>query len=75
MDMTGYLGKKVDIFCEDGKKYSGYVFDVLDADDSDSGVDCIELDPLEKECLIEIPSDEIIKVKIDTAFKEFDFRH
>ena len=28
MDMIGFLGKKVDLVCNDGKQFSGYVFDV-----------------------------------------------
>ena len=34
MEMIGYLGKKVDLTCKDGKQFSGYIFDVLDAEDS-----------------------------------------
>ena len=32
MEMIGYLGKKVDLTCKDGKQFSGYIFDVLDAE-------------------------------------------
>ena len=28
MDMTGYLGKKIDMICVNGKKYSGYICDI-----------------------------------------------
>lgn len=31
MRMIGYLGKKVDIVCKDGKQFSGYVSDVSDS--------------------------------------------
>lgn len=74
MDMIGYLGKKVDLKCTDGEKYSGYVFDVIDAEEAGSGRDSIELSPLDKMHLIEIPIDEISDIEVDKRFKEFDFR-
>lgn len=74
MNMIGYLGKKVDLTCVDGKKFSGYVFDVLDAEDSGIGKECIDLDPLDGMYVIAIPVDEIAKVSIDSRYKEFDFR-
>lgn len=74
MDMTGFLGKKVDIICVDGQKLSGYVFDVLDSEDSDIGSDCIDLAQIDEECVIEVPIDEISDVSVDTRYKEFDFK-
>ena len=55
MKMIGYLGKKVDLTCKDGKQFSGYIFDVLDAEDSD----CVDIDPIDSDCIIEIPVDDM----------------
>ena len=74
MEMIGYLGKKVDLTCKDGKQFSGYIFDVLDAEDSDIGKDCVDIDPIDSDCIIEIPVDDIEAVSVDTRFREFDFR-
>lgn len=74
MEMIGYLGKKVDLTCKDGKQFSGYIFDVLDAEDSDIGKDCVDIDPIDSDCIIEIPVDDIAAVSVDTRFREFDFR-
>lgn len=74
MDMIGYLGKKVNIICVGGEKFSGYVFDVLKQDESDIGEESIELDPIDRKVLIEIPIREIKDVKVDNKYKEFDFR-
>ena len=74
MDMIGYLGKKVDLTCKDGKQFSGYIFDVLDAEDSDIGKDCVDIDPIDSDCIIEIPVDDIATVSADSRFREFDFR-
>lgn len=59
MEMIGYLGKKVDLTCKDGKQFSGYIFDVLDAEDSDIGRDCVDIDPIDSDCIIEIPVDDM----------------
>ncbi len=75
MEMIGYLGKKVDITCTDGAKYSGYVCEVSDAEDSDIGCDSIEFSPLDSKHAIEIPIEDILDVKVDTRYREFDFRH
>ena len=74
MAMIGYLGKKVDLICKDGKKFSGYVFDVLDAEDSEIGSDCIEIAPLDREAIIVIACDDISKIEVDEEFTSFDFR-
>ena len=74
MDMIGFLGKKVDVKCSDGKLFSGHVFDVLDAEDSDIGVECVDIAPLDSDCIIEIASKDIIDVRVDDRYKEFDFR-
>ena len=74
MDMIGYLGKKVDLELADGKKYSGYIVDVTDAEDSDIGEDSIDLDPLDKVCAIVLPVSEIKSVVVDPKYREFDFR-
>lgn len=74
MEMIGYLGKKVDLTCKDGKQFSGYVFDVLDAEDSDIGKDCVDIDPIDSLCIIEIPVEDIASVSVDSRYREFDFR-
>jgi hypothetical protein len=74
MDMIGYLGKKVDLSCKDGEKFSGYVFDILDEDDSESGCKSIELSPIDAMHLVEIAIEDIEEIKVDLRFKEFDFR-
>ena len=74
MEMIGFLGKKVDLELTDGKKYSGYIVDVTEAEDSDIGEDSIDLDPLDKLCAIVLPVSEIKSVKVDSEYKEFDFR-
>ena len=74
MDMTGYLGKKVDLVCKDGEIYSGYVFDILDAEESGIGCDAIDLPPLDVMKIVTIPVADIDKMQVDDKFKEFDFR-
>lgn len=74
MEMIGYLGKKVDINCIDGKSYSGYITEVYDQEDSSIGCDSVEISPIDKVYAIEIPAAEIIDVKIDQRYKVFDFR-
>ena len=68
--MTGYLGKKVDIKC-DNATFSGYIFDILEADDSSSGEDSIELSLIDKEAVVEIAISDIIDITVDPRFKEF----
>ncbi len=72
--MTGYIGKKVDIVLADGKEFSGYVTDYFDADDSSVGEASIELSPLDKEVLYELPVSEIKSITVDDNFKIIDFR-
>lgn len=73
MEMTGFLGKKVDIVCKDGKTFSGYVFDVLNAEDSDIGKDCIDIAPLDQMHLVEIAISDIADIKKDISYIELDF--
>ena len=75
MHMIDYLGKKVELICKDGKKFSGYVFDVVDAEDSDIGSDCIEIAPMDREVIIVISVDDILEIQIDKNYKFFDFCH
>lgn len=75
MEMTGFLGKKVDIVCKDGKTFSGYVFDVLNAEDSDIGKDCIDIAPLDQMHLVEIAINDIADIKKDISYIELDFRN
>ena len=74
MDLIGCLGKKVDILCKDGQIVSGYVSDVSDAEDSDIGVESVEISPVDKTHMIEIPVDDIESVTVDERFVEIDFR-
>ena len=74
MDMTGFLGKKVDLICRDGEKISGYVFDVLDSEDSGIGVDAVDIAPLDTMHTVSIPLTDIADVKIDSAYRDIDFR-
>ena len=74
MEMTGYLGKKVDIECVDGQKYSGYVFEVHDAEESDIGQECVDIALLDAEAVLEIAIDDIAKVEEDSRFRVFDFQ-
>ncbi|MBR3354582.1 MAG: hypothetical protein IKG47_04400 [Oscillospiraceae bacterium] len=73
--MTDYLGRKVNLVCKDGKKFSGYVFDVVNAEDSDIGSDCIEIAPIDREVIIVIAVEDILEIQIDKNYKFFDFRH
>lgn len=75
MHMTDYLGRKVNLVCKDGKKFSGYVFDVVNAEDSDIGSDCIEIAPIDREVIIVIAVEDILEIQIDKNYKFFDFRH
>lgn len=74
MDMTGYLGKKVDLICKDGKEFSGYVYDLLEAEESDLGKDSVEIAPLDVMHTVLLELDDVEKVVVDTRYKEFDFR-
>lgn len=73
MDMIGFLGKKVDIMCKDGEGYSGYVFDVQDAEDSCIGCDSFDIVPLDREVIISIPVGDVESVTVDSRYREFDF--
>ena len=75
MHMTDYFGRKVNLVCKDGKKFSGYVFDVVNAEDSDIGSDCIEIAPIDREVIIVIAVEDILEIQIDKNYKFFDFRH
>ena len=74
MEMTGFLGKKVDLTCKDGKKFSGHVFDILDAEDSDIGADCIDIALLDSLSIVEIAKKDIFEIKADESYREFNFR-
>ncbi len=74
MDIIGFLGKKVDLVCTDGEKYSGYVFDVLDEEESGIGVESIDLSPLDVDYLIAIPVDDIKEITVDERYRELNFR-
>lgn len=72
---TKYLGKMVDLTFKDGSAYSGYVFEVYAAEDSDMGCDSIEISPLETMHTIEFAIEEIADIQVDDRFRTFDFRH
>lgn len=74
MDMTGYLGKKADVITKDGV-FTGYVFDVLDSDDSDIGKDSIDIALLDREAVVEIALEDIIRVDIDESYPIYDFHN
>ncbi|MBR0374749.1 MAG: hypothetical protein IJH91_09520 [Mogibacterium sp.] len=74
MEMIGYLGRKVDVVLKDKQHFSGYVFDCLEAEDSDIGEDCIDLAPLDSECIIAIPIKDILTIVPDDRYRTFDFR-
>ena len=69
-DMTGYFGKKVDVQCGD-KIFSGYIFDAYEAEDSDIGKDCIDINLIDKMAIVEIAIEDIDKITIDPKYKEF----
>ena len=73
MDLIGYLGKKVDLTCKDGKRFSGHVFDVLEGEDSDLGVDSIEIAPLDVQTIVVIPVADVIDITVDNRYRSFDF--
>lgn len=73
MDITGYLGKKVDLTCKDGKRFSGYVYDILDAEDSDIHEDCIDISLLETEAIVEIAISDIRSFTVDENYRVIDF--
>ena len=73
MDMLGFLGKKVDLVCNDGKQFSGYVFDVSDAEDSDIGCDSVDIALLDREAVVVLPVEDITQVTVDDSYEEIDF--
>ena len=68
-DMTGYFGKKVDVRCGD-KIFSGYIFDAYEAEDSDIGKDCIDINLIDDMAIVEIAIEDIDEITIDPRFKE-----
>ncbi len=74
MDMIGYLGKKVDLKLKDGKRFSGYVADVSDAEDSDIGCDSVDIFPIDEQIIRVLAVDDIDEVVVDTRYKEIDFQ-
>lgn len=73
MDMIGYLGKKVDLVCDDGKEFSGYVFDVSEAEDSDIGCDSVDIALLDTEAVVVLPVDDVVRVTVDERYEVIDF--
>lgn len=73
MDMTAYLGKKVDVITNDGCT-TGYVYDVLDSEESDIGKDCVDIALLDREAIVEIAIDDIIKVDVDESYPLYNFQ-
>ena len=70
MDMTGYLGKKVDVRCGE-KMFSGYVFDAFDAEDSDIGKDCIEVSLLDREAVVVLAIEDIDEITVDENYRPY----
>ncbi len=74
MELIKYLGKSVYLYCKDGGSYHGYVFDVLDEEESVIGEDSIDLAPLDREYLISIPVKDIERITVDERYIEQNFR-
>lgn len=72
MDITGCIGKKVDIICHDGEAYAGFVFEHSLPEDSDIGEDSITLAPLGKDFQLEIATKDIASIRLDQKFISFD---
>ena len=70
MDMTGYLGKKVDVKCG-SDLISGYLFEISEAEDSSLGEDSIEISLLDKMATVEIAIKDIDEITVDDNFVEF----
>ena len=67
MDITGCIGKKVDIICHDGEAYAGFVFEHSLPEDSDIGEDSVLL-----ECkLSERRNNELIAL-LRSKFKQIE---
>ncbi len=73
MELIKYLGKCVYLYCTDGTSYHGYVFDLLDAEDSGIGEECLDIAPLDRDYLIAIPIREIEIITVDDRYIDFDF--
>ena len=58
--------------CNDGKEYSGYIFEYSLAENSDIGEESITLAPLDKEFQIEIPTKDIVYLSVDPDFESFE---
>ena len=72
MDITGCIGKKVDIICHDDEAYVGFVFEHSLPEDSDIGEDSITLAPLGKDFQLEIATKDIASIRIDPKSISFD---
>lgn len=72
MDITGCIGKKVDIVCHDGEAYAGYVFGHSLAEDSDIGEESITLAPIGKDFQLEIATKDIASIRHDPKFRTFE---
>ena len=72
MDITGCIGKKVDIVCHDGEAYAGYVFEHSLPEDSDIEEDSITLAPLGKDFQLEIATKDIASIKLAPKFRAFE---
>ncbi len=70
MDITGYIGKKVDVTCTNGKVYSGYVTCVSDAEDSDIGVDSFELGLVDQPLNVEVPVAHVREISLDPRYED-----
>lgn len=70
MELTGYLGKKVDVKCGD-KLFSGFLFDIIEAEDSGIGEDCIELSLIDQMAAVEIALKDITEIKADDKYIDY----
>lgn len=70
MELTGYIGKKVDIKCGD-KVFSGYFFEIIEAEDSSIGKDCIDLCLADRYGIVQLALEDIDGISVDERFIEF----
>lgn len=71
INFNEYIGKKVDIVCDDGRCYAGYLFEHSIPEDSDIGEDSITLSPLGMNFQLEIETRAIVSIEADPNYKEY----
>ena len=71
IEYNDYIGKKVDIVCDDGRCYAGYLFEHSLPEDSDIGEDSITLAPLGMTFELEIETRDIVSIVADSNYREY----